>query len=136
MRLRVCIALLIMAIVVGASALRSGGLFVQGMWRFQEFLGGDLVTHFLMGGAFMMAGFLLVVPRSVMRTVGLAAVVVALLFLEEISQLAIDTREFNWLDFGMGAAGASLMLAILSSLYLVSLQFVETEISSKDDIKR
>jgi hypothetical protein len=125
-----------MGIVVGASALRSGGLFVQDMWRFQEFLGGDLVTHFLMGGAVMVAGFLVALPRSVLRAASLALVVVALLFLEEISQLAIDTREFNWLDFGMGAAGAFLMIVILSSLYLVSRQLVDTEISNKDDLKQ
>ncbi len=136
MRFRVRIALLIMGIVVGASALRSGGLFVQDMWRFQEFLGGDLATHFLMGGAFMVAGFLVAVPTSVLRTLSLALVVVALLLLEEISQLAIDTREFNWLDFGMGAAGASVMLVILSSLYLLSRQFLATETTSNDDITR
>jgi hypothetical protein len=125
-----------MGIVVCASALRSGGLFVHDMWRFQEFLGGDLVTHFLMGGAVMVAGFLVALPRSVLRTASLALAVVALLFLEEISQLAIDTREFNWLDFGMGAAGALLTTVILSSFYLVSRQLMDTETSSKDDIKR
>lgn len=133
MKLRICIALLILGAIVAATALRSGGLFVQDMWRFQEFLGGDRATHFLMGGALMMAGFLFVLPISVRRTAGLALVVVALLLLEEISQLAIDTREFNWLDFGMGAAGACVMLIIMASLYGLYRPFVDTEIHTKDD---
>jgi uncharacterized membrane protein len=121
---------------MGASALRSGGLLVQDMWRLQEFLGGDRATHFLMGGAFMLAGFLVVLPRSVCRTLWLALIVVALLFVEEVSQLAMATREFNWMDFGMGAAGALLMLVILSSLHFLSLPFLETKINIKDDLQR
>lgn len=135
MKPRICIALLIMVAVVGGSVLRSGGLFVQDMWRLQEFLGGDRATHFLMGGAFMLSGFLVMLPRSAYRTAWLALVVGALLFLEEASQLAMATREFNWLDFGMGSAGAFLMLVILSSLYFVSLPLLQTETNIKDNFQ-
>jgi hypothetical protein len=60
------------------------------------------VAHFFMGGAFMVAGALVVLPGSLIRTIRLALVVLVLLSLEEVSQVAIDTREFNWLDLGMG----------------------------------
>jgi len=126
--------LLILAAVVGASALRSAGLLVQDMWRFQEFLGGDRMTHFLMGGALMMAGFLVTLPRSVRRALWLASLVVVLLFLEEASQLAMATREFNWMDFGMGAAGACLALVVLSALYTLCLLLFPAGFGTEDDI--
>lgn len=50
--------------------------------------------------------------------------------------MQMATREFNWTDFGMGAAGALLMLAIVSAVYFWSRSSLEAETTSKDDFLR
>jgi hypothetical protein len=89
-----------------------------------------------MGEAFMVAGARVVLPRSLVRTIRLAIVVLELIYREGASQIAMHTREFNCLDLGMGAAGALFMMVILSLLYFVSILFAQTGINTEHDIQR
>lgn len=107
---RVCFASSIVLAFVLASVFRSHGLFVYEIYCVQELLGGDHVTHFLMGATFMTAGLLVTLPDSIRRVVHVLFVVILLLCLEEFSQLVAPTREFSWIDLAVGSAGALVVI--------------------------
>lgn len=100
-----------------ASVLRSNGLFTYEIYWLQEYLGGDHIVHLLMGAAFMLAGYLFTSPRSPRGAAGISILVLILLAVEELSQVALQSREFNWMDLLMGVSGATLISAIFA-LYL------------------
>ena len=100
-------AVILVAAFVAASVFRSQGLFIHDIYRAQEFLGGDHASHFLMGAAFMGAGLLIAVPRSMGRVIFSLLFVYIMLVLEEFSQIWIPTREFSLADLKMGIGGAS-----------------------------
>ncbi len=108
-RMRQAFALLLTGIILGASILRTIGSHIHEIYWIQEWLGGDLATHFLMGAGLCLAGLLLVETWSGMVFNGVFAAVLVLLFLEETSQLFLPSRSFQWLDLALGVAGAGLM---------------------------
>jgi hypothetical protein len=118
--LRITLAILFVGTLVVASALRSFGYFVQDIYWLQEWLGGDKVSHFIMGFGLMLSAILIVVPRSLLSGLKALFSVVAILLLEELSQLIIKTREFDIADLGVSALGAGIAIIIFLVLMLLS----------------
>jgi hypothetical protein len=118
---RVALAMLFVGTVLVASALRSFGCFVQDIYWLQEWLGGDKVSHCLMGFGITLSAILIVIPRSLASGSKVLFSVAAVLLLEELSQLFIKTREFDIVDLGASVLGA--IIAITIFLFLVLLAF-------------
>jgi hypothetical protein len=120
--LRVTLAIVFVGTLLVASALRSFGYFVQDIYWLQEWLGGDKVSHFIMGFGLMLSAILIVVPRSLLSGLKALFSVVAVLLLEELSQLFIKTREFDIADLGVSVLGASIAIIIFLVLMLLYLR--------------
>ena len=96
---------MICIIILGGSLLRSFGIGIHKIYWTQEYLGGDLATHFLMGALLMFAGLLLISDNKKSH-VSCWLVVSLILILEESSQLFIDSRSFRIADLALGLFGA------------------------------
>ncbi|MEH6590019.1 MAG: VanZ family protein [Halioglobus sp.] len=117
--LRFTLAIFFVSTILLASALRSFGYFVQDMYWLQEWLGGDKMSHCLMGFGLMLSAILIVVPRSLLSGLKTLSSVVAILLLEEFSQLIIKTREFDIADLMVSILGASIAIIIFLVLMLL-----------------
>lgn len=122
--LRVSLALAILAVVIGGSILRSSGYFIHDIYWLQEGLGGDYVTHLLMGGLLFTFFWLLFPKKGKLEILIYSFLLIAL---DELSQLFIPTREFLWMDFYMGMLGAF----IASMVILAISRFLPKRISTK-----
>ena len=109
--IRIGLALTIAITFTGVSVLRSLGFFKNDIYWLQEALGGDKMTHLLMGFGVMVAAYLVVLPGSLTQVFKILCATLSLLLLEEFSQILFDTREFDWLDLSMGVVGATLAYA-------------------------
>jgi VanZ family protein len=85
------------------------------IYRLHERLGGDIFTYFFMGVTFVGAGYLMALPRSLRSAISVTAVAWILLRLEEFSQIWVPTREFSWLELGIGLTVALLTILILAT---------------------
>ena len=114
---RIVLAVLIVIAFAGASLARSLGFLRHDMYWLQESLGGDKVSHMLMGAGLIVAGYLFIMPRSSLQFMKILLPTLCILVLEEFSQIFLATREFDWRDLNMGISGA---LAATAVVYLYS----------------
>jgi len=105
---RLVLAVIIAAVLGGASLARSLGLFRHDMYWLQEGLGGDKVSHLLMGAGIVVVCYLVTTPRSPLPFIKILLTALCILVLEEFSQIFLATRHFDWLDLTMGVLGAVL----------------------------
>jgi hypothetical protein len=118
--LRLGVAGILVASLIATTALRSLGLFIHDLYWLQEGLGGDKVVHCLMGAGLMLSALLVVVPRSSRSITVLLLAVLALLSVEELSQLIAETRDFDLLDLAANYTGAIVTIVFFAvGSYLV-----------------
>lgn len=118
--LRITLFIVVLAAIFLPSIARSSGLWVYEIYRIQEQLGGDKLTHFLAGGALQMATLILLSKIKGLRRIFLACLIANLLVLgEEVSQYFIPSRHFEWSDLGwtfLGTATACVIAGFLAFL--------------------
>lgn len=115
--LRIALFLIVLVAIFLPSIARSSGLWVHEIYRIQEHLGGDKLTHFLAGGALQIAALILLSNIRGLRRIFLACLIANLLVLgEEVSQYFIPSRHFEWSDLGwtfLGTATACIFTGFL-----------------------
>ena len=114
---RLVLAVIIAVVLGGASLARSLGFFRHDMYWLQEGLGGDKVSHLLMGAGIVLVCYLATTARSPLPFIKILLMALCILVLEEFSQIFLATRHFDWLDLTMGILGAVLATA---GVYLYS----------------
>lgn len=107
-------------VIVGGSALRSLGFFIHDIYWFQEALGGDKVTHVLMGSMLFVAILLLI--TKVRLFVAFCSLSLFLI-LEECLQLFHPSREFSFVDMGMSLLGVT-VATLVFVLYRNAVNFL------------
>ncbi|MEQ9564712.1 MAG: VanZ family protein [Pseudomonadales bacterium] len=106
--LRITVFFIVLAAIFLPSIARSSGLWVYEIYRIQEHLGGDKLTHFLAGGALQAATLVLLSNIRGLRRILLACLIANLLVLgEEVSQYFIPSRHFEWSDLGWTLLGTA-----------------------------
>lgn len=125
---RKILALIILLVVIGGSVARSYGIYKQEIYELQEWLGGDKLTHIIMGFTILLA-LRLLLPK--VKLFYLFIFVVCLLLLDEFSQKFQMTRNFSYQDFAANFLGA--VLAYLSLKLLPYLNAYWKERSLRND---
>lgn len=109
--IRYLLAALIVAVIIGGTLLRSMGYFIHDIYWFQEALGGDRVTHIIMGGGLVVACWLLFPKMPLSKLIIIVAV---FLLLEELAQKFHPYREFSLVDLLFGLLGVFLSIGCLA----------------------
>ncbi|MCK9503429.1 MAG: VanZ family protein [Porticoccaceae bacterium] len=109
---RLILGLMIPAVILVASLLRSTGFFIHDIYRLQEYLGGDKATHAWMGMAVTLALWLLLAPRRRWWAAPLVAAMV--LLLDEASQWWLPRRNFALDDLAMGLVGVGAAAGLIA----------------------
>lgn len=126
--LRYVIAVALILIVFGASLMRSNGYFIHDIYWFQESLGGEKATHFLMGFVLLVSARLMFIQANIWF---LSAFITLIVFLEEFSQLFQASRNFTFSDMKMNFLGVIVGLIVLQTFSFLLRLFL-AHLSSKD----
>lgn len=109
----------ILFLLIGlASVFRTMGWYIHDIYWVQQGLGGDKSTHIIAGALIMHTSQLwLNSPLCLKRLWLLAAAVVSLVTVEELSQLVLGSRTFSYQDLLASVAGVAIVL-FFSNWYL------------------
>lgn len=110
----------ICGLVIAPSLIRTFGIYSHDIYRAQQYLGGDKVTHMLIGGT-LAAVFLLITPNlaSIRKVLIVCSSACLVLIAEECFQLLTPRRHFEFEDMLWGLLGVFITL-VISLVYMYS----------------